>query len=236
VHSINYNSRRVRNCIWITTFVVILTGLCHAQFRTVTVENAPGNPVPTTIQNTPSVTVSGTPNVSATIAGTPNVNVANTPTVTVGNTNAAPLPVVGSGNLAAAPVIIRNNDEPARRPFQAGCNASASSAGFIGCTLTTVPAGKTLVIELFDGFFNFPQAGVPYELELATSVGGGGPMNHEYVYTFLNTQSGESHYSFHQLTRVYADAGTTVAGQIYISGVTGTYVQLNISGYLVNVP
>jgi len=235
MHRINYHSRQIRNWILTIALVVILTGLCQAQFRTVTVQNAPANPIPTTIQNTPSVTVSGTPNVNATITGTPNVNVANTPTVIVGNTNAAPLPIIGSGNIAAAPVIIRNNDEPARQPFQAGCNASASSAGFIGCTLTTVPAGKTLVVETFDGFFTFAQGGVPYQLELST-VAGGRLVNHENVYTFLNTQGGFSNYAFHQLTRVYADAGSPVAGQVYVSVVTDTYVQLNISGYLVNVP
>ncbi|SRR6266545_3159118 len=67
---------------------------------------------------------------------TQDVNVVNTPNVNVANTTASPVPV-------------RDVDNPARQPFQAevvgGFADGASTTGDI--TITTVPAGKLLVIE-----------------------------------------------------------------------------------------
>ena len=69
-----------------------------------------------------------------------NVNVVNTPNVNVVNTPASPVPV-------------RDVDNPARQPFQAevvgGFADGASTTGEV--TITTVPAGKLLVIEGTDG-------------------------------------------------------------------------------------
>src|SRR6266849_4039015 len=90
--------------------VLLSSALVFAQFRTVTVQNANGNPVPTTIQNTPTVnvngtvpvsgtvsaTITGTPSVNATITGTPSVSVTGTPTVNVNGT----VPVSGTVNAA----------------------------------------------------------------------------------------------------------------------------------------
>src|SRR5438132_10795306 len=65
-----------------------------------------------------------------------NVNVVNTPNVNVVNTPASPVPV-------------RDVDNPAKQPFQAeamgGFADGASTTGDI--PITTVPAGKRLVIE-----------------------------------------------------------------------------------------
>ena len=65
-----------------------------------------------------------------------NVNVVNTPNVNVVNT-------------PASPVQVRDADNPARQPFHAevrgGFADGASTTGDI--TITTVPAGKVLVIE-----------------------------------------------------------------------------------------
>ncbi len=65
-----------------------------------------------------------------------NVNVVNTPNVNVVNTT-------------ASPVQVRDADNPARQPFHAevrgGFADGASTTGDI--TITTVPAGKVLVIE-----------------------------------------------------------------------------------------
>src|SRR5260370_13354716 len=60
---------------------VLSSASAFAQFRTITVQNSNSNPVPTNIQNTPSVNIANTPSVSATITGTPDVNVANVPAV-----------------------------------------------------------------------------------------------------------------------------------------------------------
>src|SRR5260370_41294003 len=62
---------------------VLSSASAFAQFRTITVQNSNSNPVPTNIQNTPSVNIANTPSVSATITGTPDVNVANVPAATI---------------------------------------------------------------------------------------------------------------------------------------------------------
>ena len=73
------------------------------------------------IANTPIVTLSGTPSVS--ITGTPNVNVANTP-------------------------IVQDRDNPARQPFETSVGVLIQDGDNIGSRdITTVPAGKVLVIE-----------------------------------------------------------------------------------------
>jgi hypothetical protein len=78
---------------------LLISTLAFAQFRTVTVQNANDNPVPTTVQNMPPVTINGTVpvtgTVDATIVNTPTVNVksgtinatiANEPTVMIDGT------------------------------------------------------------------------------------------------------------------------------------------------------
>src|SRR6266480_138424 len=79
-----------------------------AQFRTVTVQNANGNPVPTTIQNTPTVSVSGTvpvtvsntPSVNATITGTPSVSISGTPAVNATIVNTPSVSISGTPSVA----------------------------------------------------------------------------------------------------------------------------------------
>src|SRR5216684_714247 len=73
-----------RTYLFALLVVLLSSALAFAQFRTVTVQNANGNPVPTTIQNTPTVNVSGT--VPVTVGNTPTVNVNGTVPVTVSNT------------------------------------------------------------------------------------------------------------------------------------------------------
>jgi len=112
--------------------LVLLSSVAFAQFRTVTVQNDPSNPVPTTIQNgnpipttiqntdplnanivnVPTVNVNNT--VSTAIANVPTVNVNGTVPVTVGSTVSAAItnvptvnvngtvPVTVSGTVSAA--------------------------------------------------------------------------------------------------------------------------------------
>src|SRR5579859_1015363 len=109
--------------------VLLSSALASAQFRTVTVQNANNNPVPTTIQNTPTVNVSGTVPVSGGVA------ITNTPSGTAGAAN-------------TTGVVIKDLDEPARQPFQTRLLCSTTAAGSIYCQASyTVPAGKELVIE-----------------------------------------------------------------------------------------
>src|SRR5260370_4400427 len=134
------------------TVLVLLSTFSFAQFRTVTVQNANNNPVPTTVTNTPTVnvtgtvpvTVSGTPSVNATITGTPNVNATITGTPHVAVTS--PVGTAGPSNTTG--VLIKNLDNPARQPCLQGLTlpSPASGAGF--CTASfAVPAGKILLVS-----------------------------------------------------------------------------------------
>src|SRR5437870_8952863 len=68
---------------------------------------------------------------------------------------AAPSPTnVNVVNTTASPMPVRDVDNPARQPFQAevvgGFADGASTTGDV--TITTVPAGKRLIIEDASGF------------------------------------------------------------------------------------
>ena len=72
--------------------------------------------------------------------------------VKVINSPSEPVPVTGTvsvSNLGANPLPVRDVDNPARNPFQAQvlCTIQAGTSGK-RCTITTVPQGKRLVIEL----------------------------------------------------------------------------------------
>ncbi|HTC92371.1 MAG TPA: hypothetical protein VK699_02830 [Terriglobales bacterium] len=106
---------------------VLLSSLAPAQFRTVTVQNDPSNPVPTTIQNgnpipitvqntdplsvnanitnVPQVTVGGT--VSTAVVNVPTVNVNGTVPVAVGNTVSSAIVNVPTVNVnGTVPVTV----------------------------------------------------------------------------------------------------------------------------------
>ncbi len=272
----------------ISAALLLSSTLALAQFRTVTVQNANGNPVPTTIQNTPTVSVSGTvpvtvgntptvnvngtvpvtvsntPSVNATITGTPSVSISGTPavnativntpsvsisgtpsvavtnfpatsgTVTVGNTVGQPVPVAGTGNIAAAPVIVRDNDQPARQPFQESvqCNMGPGAGGNICTFPTKAPVGKELVIEFVTMQCLPPDnTQVCIELDMATVAGGVGVTHH-----FGPVQILGSAYS-NQAVRIYADPNTSIFFVVSRSSGTGTTVAVaTLSGYLVNLP
>src|SRR5690348_3575206 len=94
------------------------------------------------VVNTPAVNAlqSGTWNVG--INGTPNINVANMPTVGIDSAaNTVKLDMTNA-------LPVRNSEEPARTAFQA--KSLADFADGVNDTLadiTTVPAGKRLVIQ-----------------------------------------------------------------------------------------
>jgi len=126
--------------------VLLSSALVFAQFRTVTVQNANGNPVPTTIQNTPTVnvngtvpvsgtvsaTITGTPSVNATITGTPSVSVTGTPTVNVNGT----VPVSGTVNAAIinTPAVNVNGTVPVTG------NVGITGTPSVSATITGTPS------------------------------------------------------------------------------------------------
>ena len=216
--------------------VVLLSAVAAwGQFRTVTVQNAGSNPVPTTIQNTPSVNIANTPSVSVTgtptvsITGTPSVSVSGTPTVAVSN-----LPTGAAGPASLAGIITKNLDEPARQPVQQSLTCSTVAAGVNTCTATyMVPAGKRLVIEYLQ-LISIDLSGSATSLyQITTTVQG---MNVTYYYPPGPAPAGNNHISEH-LVRIYADPGSTVQLQGTETSNTGTVTfLLQLSGYFIQLP
>jgi len=215
--------------------VLLSSAAAFAQFRTVTVQNAGSNPVPTTIQNTPTVNVSGnvgiagTPSVNATVTNTPNVAVTNTPNVSVSN-----LPTGTAGPLNTTGVLTKALDNPALQPFQQVLACATTAGGSVTCSATfNVPAGKVLVLEYLHmhSFDSGGSATVDYILNC--TAGGNAAL---YQYGPDTTLPGNFHISQHEV-RIYADPGSTVTfsgvensntGSISVAGV--------LSGHLVNTP
>jgi hypothetical protein len=227
--------------ISITQLVVVLfSGLASAQFRTVTVQNANNNPVPTTIQGTPTVAVSGTVPVS--ISGTPavsingtvpvsgSVSITGTPGVSVTN-----LPTGTAGPANTTGVAMKDLDDPGRQPFQTllACTTGPSGTGTNTCEATsTLQGGKAFVIEYIMTTATENNSNVQF-YNLQTSVGGIAPF---YLYgpgTHLDFATPVNDH----LVRIYADPGSTMKfGVITNSNLGSVFATIILSGHLVNAP
>jgi hypothetical protein len=231
------------SCSRIVCWVISCLLLFHAtsalaQFRTVTVQNAPSNPVPITVQNTA--------NVNATITGTPAVTVTGTPAVTVGNAANQPVPtaaqgtttVAGSvtvGNLVGAPVPVRTNDDPGRHPFQKRVLMVLNSGSLFASGFFTTPAGSELVIE----DVSFEPASLPVGqnmlyLEVTPSTGGLGA-NYTFPMQKVADNLGNPNFFMNQALRLYADGSTNVFLYVLRDATGGSTqnVFVNVSGYTV---
>jgi hypothetical protein len=215
--------------------VLLSSAAAFAQFRTVTVQNADGNPVPTTIQNTPTVNVTGsvgiagTPAVSATVTNTPNVVVTNSPIVSVSN-----LPTGTAGPSNTTGLLTKALDNPALQPFQQVLACSTTAGVSITCSATfNVPAGKVLVIEYLH-MHSFDSGGsIAAEYLLNCTAGGNAAI---YQYGPETAITSTFHISEHQV-RIYADPGSTVTFSGLESSITGSVTFAGtLSGHLVNVP
>jgi len=223
--------------------VLLSSALALAQFRTVTVQNANNNPVPTTIQNTPTVNVSGTvpvsgtvgisgtPSVNATITGTPSVSVTGTPTVSVTN-----LPTGTAGPSSTTGVLVKSLDNPGLQPFQKTIQCVITvTPNSSTCPATyTVPAGKELVIEYLMGVAGYNGALGQVAYELDTTVAGNAA---SYFYPPIPNWFVPN--SEH-LVRIYADPSSTVVFTGFVIGPVGSpgsaTFTMTLSGHLVNVP
>jgi hypothetical protein len=169
-----------------------------------------GSSAPTS--QTQNVNVVNTPTVSAQQSGPWNVGINGTPTVAVTNfpdtTNVGIDPAANTVKIDATnPLPVHDVDNPARHPFAAACTINNNVGN--PCTMTLVPPGKRLVIEMF---------------QLTTN---GGELN----VTLNNTPMKYTFSQSTQLVRVYADPLTTVQAA---GGVVGTIA--TITGYLVDLP
>lgn len=140
-----------RSCatvVSLTALLFVLTLTSSAQFRTVTVENAPTNPVPVQVQNAPtvsgSVSITGTPNVSVT--NTPSVKVTSLPAVTVSGT-----PTVTVANASSSPVLVRDVDSSQDQTFGSvvQLNQGTTSVSDSTITLPACSAGQNFLVKSF---------------------------------------------------------------------------------------
>ena len=106
----------LRSTLTVKLVILLSSVLALAQFRTVTVQNANSNPVPTTIQNSGPIpmTIQNDSPIATTVTNTPTVNAAitNTPTVTIKDT--VPVQVSGIVNTAItnAPTVTIKDTVP----------------------------------------------------------------------------------------------------------------------------
>ena len=155
-----------------------------------------------------------------------NVNVVNTPSVNVINTT-------------ASPVLVRDVDNPARQPFHAhvtgGFADGASTTGPI--TITTVPAGKLLVIEHVSAFGRM----LPFEKMVRFTIRYG-IFSHSVVCTPQGSSADGSRDYFvaSQLVRMdfsHPGEAVSVLGERDSNlGENPSSVTFTISGYFVDCP
>ena len=198
-----------------------------------------------TVTNTPNVNVVNTPSVN--VASLPAVQFSGTPSVNANITNGS-VPVTLSGNVPIAnpvdnsnnpiPVFVRDADNGARQPFTAQCNASLPSGV---CQIATVPAGKELVIEMFNMIIGMVSGDRPWGTELRGKANAVGYFL-SYPLSFDGHDSGtypalDNWVVAQPLTRAYADPNTTVTCEVDVNlGEAVTEPTCVISGYLVNLP
>ena len=130
-------------------------------------------------------------------------------------------------NTFNKPVPERDFDNPARQPFQYTLSPSSGSSS-TATDCYQVPAGKRLVIEYYSAqLTQYPSGGYAY-MYLATTANG------QLAYYKVIPPSSTT-VPLNQLTRIYADPGSTVAAQVVQSSGTSSGGTVILSGYFVNV-
>ena len=148
-----------------------------------------------------------------------------------------PLPVIVRNDITRS-VPMFGTDNPAFQAFQKSATLSTSALTG-GVNITTVPAGKRLVIEFVSVNVRLLRPWVPVNTVTITSTVAGVFAAHRLVLfgqgfdDFGNVQVSAAA----QQVRLYADPGTIVTGFLTRSGNVGfATVNFEISGYFVDLP
>ena len=197
----------------------------------VTVVNTSSNPAPvtgaTTVSGTVAATQKGSWNVGVpggvSISGTPNVavpggvSINGTPSVNIANSLNSPIPVT----------LVSTAGQPFQRDFTVTItNNSDSGDG----NVTTVPAGKRLVIEYASVYCSVVPPGNSAAAYFVTSVGGNAGV---HVLPVVTVQGGLTFILTGQQVRWYADQLTDVTAHVNRSFTNGfTPCAITISGFL----
>jgi Domain of unknown function (DUF4214) len=179
-----------------------------------------GFALPVLVTNTPSQPVPVTGTVQAQQSGPWTVGISGTPTVNVASS-------VGS------PIFVRDVNNGVQ-PFQIMVDQIYS-----GPKSFQVPKDKRLVIEDVSAEAeSISGSGPNYYFRLSTSTDGVNYLSHDIPLNLIFSIPVHDFFIGHDLTRIYADPGTFVIGDIVTggSGVKIVRASMVISGYLVNVP
>jgi hypothetical protein len=131
-------------------------------------------------------------------------------------------------STTGGPVPITDVDNAAKQPF-AWTFSPYSSTSTDATAYYTVPAGKELVIEYYSAqLTQYPSGGYGYMYMDVTS--GGNSSNLKVIPPASDT------IPRNQLTRLYADPGSTVYVEVDQSSGSSAGGNLILSGYFVNVP
>ena len=227
---------RLRIALGVASSLVAVAALTIVFAGTGEAQGNGGGPQPqrVTVVNTP-LPVSG--NVSADVTGNVNAVVTGNVNATVtGTVGLAPGATVLIGNSDAAPVPVVDMSD-ARVPFQTRvtltieAGSTQSQAGF------DVPDGKRLVIEHVSSRVQGP-GGERYIAHFSTHVFGDSPggASHWLVLNHQGTFSSIDVLTASQDMRVYADPSFPSPQFVVTrtSTLGSTFAELNISGYLVN--
>jgi hypothetical protein len=146
-------------------------------------------------------------------AGTQDVKVVNTPTVS-------------------------DADNPARQPFQALGAGEFTQPVFV-ITLTTIPAGKRLIIEHVSVVGEMLAGKKIIGTSIGVALQNVNNGTHVYHPLTISAQGssvfGEDLYTASGQVRLYGDPGTEVYGIAVSDNAVGSHVSFSISGYLVDV-
>ncbi len=129
-------------------------------------------------------------------------------------------------------VLTRDIDNPARTAFFATCFAGSDVGGTAQCTLTTVPPGKLLVVEMFSGIGGPGDPGGVVSLSLL-EFDVPGFLGLEPQVAAVPVSTGGGQFVFSQIARAYLPMGTEVrALMVTTTGPSGA--QFTVFGYLVD--
>ena len=137
-------------------------------------------------------------------------------------------------NSPAAPANIRDSDQAARHPFQAGApiGVDCSQTGIVA-----VPQHQEAVIEFVSFLADTIAASAP-DLVIVVTQGGFKSFHHIALISQGPSQiiNGGLHFAASQSLRLYADPGSTISMGACAGGTSlqGTFP--SISGYYVGVP
>jgi hypothetical protein len=131
-------------------------------------------------------------------------------------------------NGLTKPVPERDVDNPARQPFQHTLSPSSGVSSSATANYQ-VPPGKYLVIEFYQAqLTQYPSGGYGY-MYLTTTA-------HGEAASYKVIPPSSTTAPLNQLTRIYADPGSTVSAQVTQSSGSSSGGNLILSGYFVNVP